>query len=350
MFKRCLILILILSAAISLCACGSAEKQRPPITDPAVLELLKARPVPAFDQNQSEKMACFLYANRALIFDGTLFCFDYDQNYEPVLAAYTLDESFPDNFRILADNCVPQYITMLDGRLYYINSRNGSALESVCPDGSDRTTLFGFADFLQSAAGKLWFCDENGRFCSVFPDGSAPVIHIAQACAYPFVIGETIIYQNEDDGERLHLLFRSDGTDVALSSTAAYAPFIIGRDLYYTRKGYGGQDLFRMSLDGMSGTRFATGNIVGAAEPFCTGEQWGARFLTDEDRIRQWTVPVDMPDKVSESDTRGWRRFEFTGGGFTVETLYNPDGRVSCLMLSSPDGQQLRFLAGELKY
>lgn len=64
-------------------------------------------------------MASFMNKNRALIYESALYTFDFDGEYRPVLARYTPDgESV-----ILADDCVPEFLLALDGRLYYVNTR-----------------------------------------------------------------------------------------------------------------------------------------------------------------------------------------------------------------------------------
>ena len=84
---------------------------------------------------------------------------------------------------ILADDCVPEFLLALDGRLYYVNPRRGGEIESIAPDGSDRQVLVDEScDWMQIYDGELYFCDGEAQFWHMQPDGSGKTLLLQGPC------------------------------------------------------------------------------------------------------------------------------------------------------------------------
>ena len=79
---------------------------------------------------ESQAMARVLNANRVLYREGSLYCYDFDRDWKPVLARYTWKDGKLSGFRVLAEGCVPEYLCYVDGWLCYIN-RDTGAMERV---------------------------------------------------------------------------------------------------------------------------------------------------------------------------------------------------------------------------
>ena len=76
------ILAAALLCLLLLCACG---KEETPAPTPAFV-LPEGRELAPLTPEESRAMARFLNANRVCLVEGRLYCYDFDENWEPVLA------------------------------------------------------------------------------------------------------------------------------------------------------------------------------------------------------------------------------------------------------------------------
>ena len=67
------------------------------------------------------------------------------------------------------------------------------------------------------------------------------------------------------------------------------------------------------------------------------------RGLQEENGPVQWQGPPEGPFL---RQARGYRICDWLGGGLRVDTVYEPDGRIRCFLLTAGDGTQISFLAG----
>ena len=330
--------------ALLLCACGKSEKTA--IPDPEDFEVLERREIADFDRTETERMINLMGGNRALVLNGTLYTLDYDAAYRPVLARYELTGDGLGERTVLAEDCLPVDLTELDGRLYYINGRaEGGAIESIGPEGEDRQTVReGGCSFLQVKNGALYFCDEEGRFCRVRPDGGGEQVILGERCFYPWLSDGWVLYQSDGDGERLHLRWLDDGTDIRLTDRAGFAPVAVAGRLYYSGEGR----FMSMGLDGLGGREHALPGLLGAAEVFPAEEGCALRWVEDENGPAQYTAELndegDGKLRPASAELRGYRLCDFIGGGYRVDAWYNPDGRIRCFVLCFPDGTEADYM------
>lgn len=321
-----------------LCACGKSENAVVP--DEAELKLLEARSPKAFSREETERMIRFMSANRAFLSDGRLYTLGFDENYLPLLVSYGYEDNALSDRAVLAGDCVPEYLCMADGRLYYINAQAGYALESIALDGSDRQVLReGPCSFLQLYEGGLYYCNEDGAFLRAGLDGSGETVILEKSCFYPYLADGMLLYQ---DGESEHLRLRwlDDGTDIELTGHAVYAPVVFGERIYYT----GRDGLMSMGLDGMDGDALPVPSLQGALEFYLSGDGLMARGVTDEDGLRQWTLALDgTADSPEYAQERGYLRCDYAGDGYRIDTVYNADGRLRCFLLTAPDGSTIEY-------
>ena len=339
--KRFLWMIIVL--ALLLCACADAETVVMP--EPEALEVLWQWELEPFDPAETDRMINCMSGNRALIWDGALYCFDYDEAYAPVLARYELTEEGLGERTVLAEDCLPEYLLELDGFLYFINDR---AIERLELESGERETVRAEeSDFLQSKDGLLYFCDEKGRFCKAQPDGSSERVLINDECFYPWLTENAVLYQCGSDGESLHIHWLEDGTDSAALDRAVYAPVAVGERLY----GTGDEGLISLGLDGTDSQALPVPKLRGAAEIIPTEGAYALRWVAEDNGLTQYTAELKDLGKLRarEVDYKGYRLCDFAGDGWRVDAWYNPDGRLRCFVLVAPDGTETEYIAGNVK-
>lgn len=141
--------------------------------------------------------------------------------------------------RSLDGDISPAYMLISGEYLYYVRYPNSDSAVSIArmrPDGTELTKLYEGkdCDFLQLHGGRLYFTDENHRFVSADLDGGNIQTVIDRAVYYPYFIGEDLIlFQDDSDGQSLHLFSASGGYDIKLNDMISYSPVICGSFLYY---------------------------------------------------------------------------------------------------------------------
>ena len=335
------ILLLLLLAALLLCACssgGGAEQGAlssapgdPPAEDrqPAVLSL-----------EESQAMARFLNANRVLLEGNRLYCYDFDRDWSPVLARYTWEEGVLSDFTVLARGCVPEYLCLAEGWLCYLDRSSGD-LERVPVDGGERERLrAGPCFWLSEREGLLYFCDEAGRFLSLDPASGRETLLLEGPCAFPYPLEGAILYRAEGDAGRLRLRHSADGSETVLSAPGASCPLIWEDRLWYCAGGA----LHSVCLDGQDPRVYALPEADGDIELLPEAAGLSLRGIRDESGPVQWAGGLDGPFL---RQPRGYQICDWLGGGLRVDTVYEPDGRIRCYLLTGADARQISFLAGK---
>jgi len=329
------VISLLLIMCIILCACGNSGV-------PAYETVLPAmRAVEPFDTDSTEKMANVICENRALIHEGRLYTFDFDNEYRPILAVYRLTETGPEDFSVLTRDCAPKSIGIYDQRLYYINSDRGDAVESINLDGSDRQLIKeGPCAWLQIFDGELYYCDAEWNFCRAGLDGSGETKLIGQ-CFYPYIFDGLIIYQSGGDGEKLHALWLEDGEDYTLTERSAYAPIVIDGKLYYT-----GQDgFYSFGLNSMEEEQYSLPELYGPVEIYSTSNGYELRGVSNDNGIYQWKTALGEANTENMSYI-GYRICDYLGEGYRVDTHYYTDRRIRNFVLIGPDGTETEYISG----
>ena len=302
--------------------------------------------LPSLSRADSLAMAGFMQKNRALLDGRDLYTLDYDARNRPVLAHYRLYNFHVSECLVLAEDCVPQWLCLLGGRVYYINHENGGVLESVDPEGSDRRFLrAGPCSWLSARDGRLFYCREDGFFCSMIPGDTVETIILNKRCFYPWLLdSDTLIYQDDADGERLHLRRLSTGEEHTLTADAAYAPLIWGGQIWYT----GSDGLHSVLPDGSRYRSYELPPVCGPAEFLPWEESLWVRCLTEEQGIHQWSASLTGGSNTPlYSAERGYRLCEWMDIRYRVDSLYQPDGRIRGFLLTDAAGNTLRYWMGQ---
>ena len=135
------------------------------------------------------------------------------------------------------------YLTRGDGEDVYVLDRAGRIRHTTL--GSDQFDPVGKGKgcrTLQFLDGRLYFTrGRDSRLYSVKPDGSEEELVLDKACYYPYVFGDRVVYQDDGDGESLHLYDRKNKTDEKLLDGPVHYPNIVGDEVFCMQIGADGR-------------------------------------------------------------------------------------------------------------
>lgn len=143
----------------------------------------------------------------------------------------------------IIDEVVPYY-PCSDGEFVYYIADNVK-LCRVKIDGNSVETLYEDSDlsYLQLHNDRLFFTNANYNLCSIAKDGGDVTVEIDRELYYPyFICGDWMIFQDDEDGERIHLYNLVSGDDLPLTEVPSYNPIIIDHYLYYLAASDGGEE------------------------------------------------------------------------------------------------------------
>lgn len=337
------ILPLILAVFMVLCLCACADSTPP--DEPEETQIVEQPPeLPALSDHESAEMSAFMNKGRSRIYDGALYTFDFDAEYLPVLAKYTPDGACA----VLADDCVPEFLSVCGERLYYINSRRGDVLESVALDGSDRQTLSGEGcDWMSVYNGEIYFRDADKKYVHMQPDGSGLTTLLQGPCCYPYVFDDHVIYQDERD-ECLYLADIMTGETLRLSYVPAYAPVVLGSALYAAEKTDAGYGIYRLDLASGTAKSYENHILGSAAELYLCENEWKLRY-PDADG-KQYVLPLEaINGDAGSCSYDGYRRIEYVSEEYLIECEYEPNARVRRFVVTQADGTEYEYMAGTVR-
>lgn len=335
-------LLLILVLLFLLPACSEGRVCALPNEEDA--RLLAKRPIETPSAEESMEMARYMSANRVFVSGDAIYTLDFDENFQPVLASYRRQGDGLSDFCILVRDCVPEWLCLYENCLYYVNLFANGYIEACELSTGLRSVLVESpSSYLSVRDGRLYYCDERGYFCSAGLDGRDERVILNKSCCYPWFLGEALIYQDENDGERLHLYWPADSTDIVLSPERAYAPLVLGEKLIYSVEGA----IRAMNIDGYDPEGYLTPALTGAAELIYEHGVWKLRGLSDGYGIEQWCLEL-TGGSVENCDPGLYRWCDFIDSNYRVDAVYFPDGRLRDFELIGADGSITRYLSGKI--
>ncbi|MBQ6755825.1 MAG: DUF5050 domain-containing protein [Oscillospiraceae bacterium] len=190
-----------------------------------------------FSPAESARMNNFVNGGYYAFEGDTTYGRFFSSDYSDVLARvdFKKDGTFADvESSVVLDTCCPTCLTVIGGDVYYI--RDGMSICKVPKSGGEvELVVYDAVDYLQEVGGRLFYCNSDYRLCSAELDGSGERVVFDREVYYPyFVNDEWFIYQDDADGESIHLRHLESGEDVTLSPTSTYSPIIYGKYLYCT--------------------------------------------------------------------------------------------------------------------
>ncbi len=297
--------------------------------------------LPSLSLEESQAMAGFLNANRALVWGDRLYCYEFGAKWAPVLGLYTWRNGELSEFTVLAEDCIPEYLCRETGWLYYLDRKTGAVMRLTEKGGTPQVLRKDPCDWLCLKDGLLYFVDSRGRFVSMEPGLGREKLLFEGPCSFAFPLGELILYQAAESGQlRLHRT--GDGLDLPLSEGAA-SPALIAEDrLWY----HSGATLVSLDLEGRDRKTYEIPANDGAVELLPEKDGLLLRGLREENGPVQWYGPPEGPFQTL---ARGYRICDWMGEGVRIDTVYEQDGRILHFLLRDKKGNEISFAAGKVK-
>lgn len=344
---RKFILLLLILLLLSGCAANVPEAAPAPteaLSDAEPTATVSVLVPQGYSSADTAAMSAYMSANRCLIAGQRLYGLEYDAELRPVLGSYLLRGGQPSSFRILCEDCVPEYLAQEGKYLYFLN---GGRLQRLTLKGHALETLLeGPVQSLQIFDGALYYTDGEGRYCRAALDGTRSETLIDEPCGYAWAMPEGVLYQSEREGNCLRLRLW-DGADRRLTAAASYAPLRIGNTVWYSQRDSEGSVIASVELTDGTVTRYETQALRGKAELIPVGEEWLLRvFLAGDGWKQQLLRPGETEGEACAYS--GYRLCDFIGEGCRVDAAYDPDGRLRCFVLVDETGGEIRFFGGKI--
>ena len=338
------ILLLLLVLLLTGCAAPVPEATSAPAPAPSGTQPVSTLVPQGYTNEQSAAMSRFMSAGRWLIDGDTMYGLDYDEQYRPALVSCRLRGGKLRSFRILCEDCVPEYLALGDGCLYFLN---GGALQRLTlKDPSVETLLEGPVRSLQLFEGALYYTDGEGRFCRAGLDGETRETLIEGPCDYAWSMPEGVVYQSEGEGCCLRMRLW-DGAERKLTAAASYAPLRIGDVIWYSQRDAEGSVIASVDLRDGTVTRCATPELRGAAELIPAAGGWALRVFLAGDGWKQLLLRPGETEGAPCAYS-GYRLCDYVGADCRIDAAYDPDGRLRCFVLVGAEGAEIRFFGGEI--
>lgn len=113
---------------------------------------------------------------------------------------------------------------------------NAKIIKVKVGDSKYETIYKGSCDYVQAYGDRIFFTDESYKLCSVDMSGKDKKTVIDKKDMYYVYIlpNDMVIYQDDPDGETIHIYDMKAAKDYKLTNTASYSPVICGDYLYYS--------------------------------------------------------------------------------------------------------------------
>lgn len=130
-------------------------------------------------------------------------------------------------------NAYVKYLTEYDGYVYGVI--NDEKIVKIKAGETKAETVYeGTCSYMQVAGKKIYFTDEENRYCSTDLKGKNKEILLDKAVYLTYMAdSEHLIYQDDADGESLHVYNVKTGSDVKLNDMISYSPMLSGENLYF---------------------------------------------------------------------------------------------------------------------
>ena len=124
------------------------------------------------------------------------------------------------------DKTSPRYISIQDGFVYY-NRDNEGICRAALTGGDVEVLVPHYADYLQLCGGYLWYCNGDCRLCRADLDGRNEEIVMDKEIYFPWLLDEDwLLYQDDADGETLHLRHLPSGEDARVCDEVIYNTYL----------------------------------------------------------------------------------------------------------------------------
>ena len=192
-----------------------------------------------YTRRDTRDLSNFMLGGQYVIEKNTIYgkFFDLRQGGENTVFASSGTDG--NNYQVLAKGGQAKYLTIHDGYLYYKWVPRNGDVESIrrlsLEDGNPEELRKGVCDYVQVRFGRIYYTDEQHRFCSMTLKGKEETVIIDRTVFMPYVVEQGwVIFQDDADGEKLHIAALNGQYDRAITDKRSYGWIIQDRYLYYT--------------------------------------------------------------------------------------------------------------------
>lgn len=195
-----------------------------------------------FSSEETVAMSNFMLGGEFACKDGMIYCCGFNKDGNPITMSFAFDPSreageCSSDVKYLDEDCKPSYINLKDGYIYYkaTDADGNSKICKMKEDGSEKAVLYDKnADYLQVDGDKLYFTDENYRLVSTDLSGGSLTTVIDKEVYYSYHLGgDWYVFQDDADGESLHLANTAMDYDEKISEGKVYTCVADGSYLYF---------------------------------------------------------------------------------------------------------------------
>ena len=297
----------------------------------------------SFSPAQTAAMSTFMNGGYYAVCGSTVFGLGHDSAGTPMFVRFELEQKgdFPQvaDYTIIEKNIVATYVTACKDDIYYI--RDGAGLYKVSQtDLTPICIIDSPVDYLQIINDCLYFCNEDYVFCKADLDGSniEPVLH--KEVYYPYLLDDSwLIYQDDADGESLHMRHLPTGVEAVILDTPSFNPILVGSTLYfvaadeYNTMARAHLDAMEIEFDPNSQThRHTIPTEIGSKQilgyfsinkdGYCNAGKRTSHHLD------QWDT-IENPDLVEE------RLYSYNGMDYDIEWEYNAKGQIDNIYVTA---------------
>lgn len=271
------------------------------------------------------------------VIDGRMV---YGQGYtpegQPCLTSFeisgeggSLDISNP---QILLENNSPSYVQLIDDRLYFMLPDPEEEFEyrgvySLPKDNGDLIPITDKAvEFCQFVGDKLYYKDEHHHLVCAETNGENPIEILAREIYYPYIFNTNwLVYQDDADGESLHLMYLPTGEDLVICDKPSYCPVIAEHYLYFVIEEQEVQHLARIDLNAIE------------AEPNGDGTYTYTFETETSDKNVVTEIAFTADGYLYVGGTQGWELAQW-------QQAENPDGNMEELVKASSEDYKISWV------
>lgn len=191
-----------------------------------------------FDDNEVYAMSNFMVGGLCVETDGMLYG-DYggEEWGEGEFTVAKIKKGDLEEASVIAENAKASYLSVYDDDVYGLLDNN--KIIKVENGTTKAQTLYeGTCNYLQVTKHGIYFTDENNYYCKVDHKGQGKEIVMEKEVYYPYQVSSNfLIYQDDGDGETLHVYNLENGNDTKISDVVSYEPMLCGDYLYFYTPG-----------------------------------------------------------------------------------------------------------------
>lgn len=154
---------------------------------------------------------------------------------------------------VIVKNAKASCLSVYEGDVYGILD-NEKIVKTEAGQTKAKTLYEGTCYNLQVTKDGIFFTDENNRYCKVDLKGKNKKTVLDKEIYYPYQVGSKfLIYQDDADGETLHVYNLKDSKDTKITDMVSYAPALCGDYLYFYTPGSSEDMNYMCRIDMYSG-------------------------------------------------------------------------------------------------